>query len=187
MAKVGRLVKDMMIQELETALKERPAFFVTSLGPLPAADTDGLRKKLAGSQARMLVIKRTLGLRGVGTGYGDGLGELFSGSIALVLPGEEVIPAAKLLVDFAKASQEKLIVRGGVVDGQLLTAKRVEELANLPPRPQLMAAVVGALESPMSDLIFTIERVLGDIAWILEEAAKKQPAAPAAGASAEQA
>jgi large subunit ribosomal protein L10 len=180
MAKVGRLVKDIMVRDVEAALQQQPTFFVTSLGPLPAVETDGLRKRLAGAQARMLVVKRTLGLRGVSALAGDGASALFSGSIALVLPSDQdVLPTAKVLVEFAKANQEKFTVRGGFVEGQLLNAKRVEELAGLPGRPQLMAQVVGALEAPISDLIFTIERLIGDIAWIVEEAAKKQLAPPA--------
>jgi large subunit ribosomal protein L10 len=76
-------------------------------------------------------------------------------------------------------------VRGGLVEGQVLDGKRVVALANLPARPQLMAEVVGVLEAPMTDLVFTLERLIGDVAWIIEEAAKKQPAAPAAAAPAE--
>ena len=179
MAKVGRLVKDMVVQQITSTLKERPSFFVTSMGPLPAADADGLRKRLAGSQAKMVMVKRRLGLRGVADLKIEGLGELFAGSIALVFPGEDIVPAAKLLVDFAKANQDKIIIRGGLVEGQFLNTKRVEEVASLPSRLQLLANVVGTIEAPMTDLIFTVERVLGDLAYVLEEAGKKQPAAPA--------
>ena len=183
MAKVGRLVKDLIVQELSAALKERPSFFVTSLGPLPAVEADGLRKRLRGANARVVMIKRRLGLRGITTAPTDDIKGLFSGSVALVLPGEDIIPAAKLLVDFAKANQEKVSIRGGWVDGQLLDAKRFEHYANLPPKPQLIAEVVGAIEGPLANVIFTIESVLGELPWILEEAGKKQPAAPATDAT----
>ncbi len=177
MAKVGRLVKDMVVQQITSTLKERPSFFVTTMGPLPAADADSLRKRLASSQARMVMVKRRLGLRGVADLKIDGMPDLFTGSIALVFPGEDIVPAAKLLVEFAKANQDKVIIRGGVVEGQLLNTKRVEEVASLPSRPQLLANVVGAIEAPMTDLIFTVERVLGDLAYVLEEAGKRQLAA----------
>ncbi len=177
MAKVGRLVKDMIVQELSMVLKDRPSFFVTSLGPLQAVEADGLRKRLRGANARMVMVKRTLGLRGITGVPADDIKGLFSGSVALVLPGEDIIPAAKLLVDFAKANQEKVSVRGGWVDGQLLDAKRFEQYANLPSKPQLIADVIGGIEAPLANLIFTIESVLGELPWILEEAGKKQLAA----------
>ena len=178
MAKVGRLVKDLIIQEVGSALKQQPSFFVTSVGPLQAADADALRKKLRGSHARMLMVKRTLGIRSVGTvGATDGITAFFEGQIALVIPGEDIIPAAKLLCDFAKVNEGKIVIRGGWVDGQLLSKQRLEEFANLPSRPQLIAEVIGALEAPLVDLIFTVERVLGNVAWVLEEASKAQPQA----------
>lgn len=174
MAKVGRLVKELMVQELTNALQVRPNFFVASLGSLSAAETDTLRKRLRTSQANVLMVKRTLGLRGVLAMKLDDAKPLFEGSVALVLPGEDLIPAAKLLMDFAKEHQEKLTIRGGWVEGQCLDRTRVEELANLPPKPQLIAQLIGVLESPLADLIFTIEAALGELAWVLEEASKKR-------------
>ncbi|MBI2885101.1 MAG: 50S ribosomal protein L10 [Candidatus Omnitrophica bacterium] len=179
MAKVGRLVKESMVQEITSTLSERPSFLVTSLGRIEAIELDTLRKQLRTMQARVLMTKRTLGLRSVsGLALSD-LPALFQGSVALVFPGEDIVPAAKLLVDFAKANQEKLSVRGGFVEGQLLNSKRVEELAALPSKPQLLAELVGVLEAPATDLILTLEQVIGDVAWVLEAASKAAPAAPA--------
>lgn len=175
MAKVGRLVKDVMVQELTEALKERQNFFVAAMGALSATEADTLRKRLRASKARMLMIKRTLGLQGMSALQMEEAKRLFEGSIALVFPGEDLIPAAKLLADFAKENQEKLHIRGGLVEGQVLDRTRFEELANLPPRLQLIAHVVGALEAPLANLVWTLESVLGEVAWVLEEASKAKP------------
>lgn len=173
MPQVGRLVKDMMVQELAGQLKACPNFFVAGVGRLSATDADRLRKRLAAMHARMLMVKRTLGLQGLTAMKIDGgVNRLVEGSIAFVFPGEDLIPAAKLLADFAKQEQEKLNVRGGLVDGQLLDPHQFNELANLPTRPQLMAQLIGVLESPLADVVFTLERILGDVAWVLEEASK---------------
>ena len=172
MAKVGRLVKDIMVQELTDALKERQSFFVASLGALSANEADALRKRLRTSKARMLRIKRTLGLQGLSVLRMEEAKPLFEGSIAFVFPGEDLIPAAKLLADFAKQNEEKLQIRGGLVEGQVLDRARFEELANLPPKLQLIAQVIGVLESPVANLVWTLESVLGEVAWVLEEASK---------------
>ena len=175
MAKAGRLVKELMVRELATALSRRPDFFVASVGPLQATEVDTLRRRLQGVQARVLMIKRTLSLRGLaGVTLDPALkgGDLCVGSVLFVLPGEEALPAAKLLVGFAKDRQEKLVLRGGMVDGQLLDAERLREVAELPSKPQLIAQLIGAIESPVVDVIWTLERVMGDVAWVLEEASK---------------
>ena len=176
MAKVGRLVKERMVEEVSGALKDAPGLLIASLGPMKAAETDSLRKRLRGSQARMVVAKRTLGVRSLGIlSAGDRLAAMISGSVAFVIPGEDVVKAAKIVVDFAKANEGKLTVRGGWLEGQVLTDKHVEEIASLPPKPQLIANVVGALESPFSNLILTLEHHLSDLAWVVEEAAKHKP------------
>jgi len=172
MAKVGRLVKDLMVQELTQTLNDRPNFFVTAVGGLKAGEADALRKRLRSVHARLFVVKRTLGLRGIAALKLNGARDLLTGSIALVLPGEELITAAKLLVEFAKANQGKLSIRGGWVEGQRLDSQGLAELANLPSRPQLMAQLVGVIESPIAGLVMVLEGALAELAWVLEEASK---------------
>ena len=176
MAKIGRMVKDRMVQELTQAMGERPNFFVTSIGKLEASEADGLRKKLHSVRSRLLVVKRTLGARAFSLLKTEEAASLFAGSVGLVLPSEDLLPTAKVIVEFAKSHEEQLVVRGGWIDGQLLAKPQVEHLASLPPKPQLIAELIGVLESPISNLIFTLEQVLGDIPWVLEEASKTRPA-----------
>jgi large subunit ribosomal protein L10 len=175
MPNAGRLAKDVMVRELTTQLKARPNFFVAGVGRLSATDADTLRKRLQAMQGRMLMVKRTLGLQGLAALKIDGgLTRMLEGSVAFVFPGEDLIPAAKLLADFAKQEQDKLSIRGGLVDGHLLDRRQFDELAGLPPKPHLMAQLIGVLESPLADVVFTLERLLGDVAWILEEASKQK-------------
>ncbi len=175
MANVGRMVKESMVQELSSRLTGRSSLFITSINRLPASGADGLRRTLSASQADLVMVKRRLGKRALASLKVPGLDELLEGSLALVLPSEDVLPIAKLLVDFVKAHEEQLTVRGAVIDGQLLDTNRVKELASLPPKPMLLAQVVATIESPMADVIFTLERLIGDIAWLAEQVAAAKP------------
>ena len=185
MAKVGRLVKESIAQELGTTLTERPNFFVTTVTRLTATDADTFRQKLHISKARLLLVKQRVGKRVITPLNIAGLPELLEGSVGLVLAGEDIPSAAKILMEFRKTHEDQLVIRGGVVDGRLLDRTRVQELADLPPKPVLLALVVATLESPIADVIFTIERLIGDLAWLAEQAATTKPAEsipePAAG------
>ena len=178
MAKVGRFVKESILQELSVRLAEHPNLFVATLGGLPASEADRLRQQLFASKAELVMVKRRIGRRAVDGLKVPGLADLLEGSIGLVLPGGDVLPTAKLLVEFIKAHEQQAAVRGAVIDGQLLDTKRVEQLASLPPKPILLAQLVATIESPIADVIFTIERLVGDIAWIAEQAAAAKPAQP---------
>ena len=176
MAKVGRMVKDSSIAQMTTSFAERPNFFViTSLNRLTAPDADAFRRKLAASRSRLLMVKRRLSLRAVEPLKLPALSEWLTGSVGLVFAGDDVLLTAKLLVEFRKSHQEQLAVRGAVIDGELVDAGHVEQLANLPPRPVLLAEVLGTIEAPLADVIFTVERLIGDIAWLAEQAATKRP------------
>ncbi len=175
MAKVGRLVKETIINELSTQLGEQPNFFVTRINRLTSTDADALRQKLFGSQASLVMIKQKLGKRAVEGLKIPGLVDLFDGSVGIVLPGEDVLPVAKVIVDFIKTHEEQLSIRGGFIEGTVLDQQRVEHLASLPSKPVLLAQVVFTIEAPIADLIFTIERLVGDVMWAVEQAATKKP------------
>ena len=179
MAKVGRMVKEGSVQEITAQLSERPNFFIAGINRLTAPNADLLRRQLFGSKARLLVVKRKLGRRAVQGLTLTGLQELLEGSIGLVLAEADLLATAKLLVEFRKTHEEQLTVRGAVIDGQLLDAGRVEQLAQLPPKPVLLAQIVATIEAPIADVIFTLERLIGDIAWLAEQAAAMKPATEA--------
>ncbi|MBI4340766.1 MAG: 50S ribosomal protein L10 [Candidatus Omnitrophica bacterium] len=185
MSSVGRLVKESIVRDAAAELSGRTNLFIASVPRLPAAEANTFRRQLSGSQARLIMIKRRLGKRALESLKIPGLEALLEGSVGIVLPGaDDVLPTAKVLVEFGKAREEQLFIRGALIDGQLLDGRAVKELAALPAKPVLLAQVLGTIEAPMADVIFTIERLIGDLAWLAEEAAKAKPlpAAPAAQA-----
>lgn len=177
MTSVGRAVKESMVETLGGHMTERPNLFLTAVNRLPAPEADQLRQKLHASKARLVMMKRRLGQRAIEPLKVAGLAELLEGSIGFVLAGGDTLPLAKLLVDFQKTHEERLVIRGALIDGQLLDRRHVEQLASLPPRPALLTHVVFTVEAPLADVIVTIERLIGDLMWNLEQAAATKPAA----------
>ena len=179
MAQAGRLVKETLVQEITTRLSSRSNFLVTTVNRLTAPEADDLRRKLSVLQAEFVLVKRSLGLIAIKSLKISNIDELLSGQVGFILPGEDVAQTLKAVVDFIKTHEDKLGVRGAWVDGQVMDKKTVEQLAALPPRSVLLAQVLGTIEAPIADVIFTIERLIGDIAWIAEQASEKKPAAAA--------
>ena len=174
MAKVGRLVKESSVTEISRRLSEQPNFFVATMSRVSAPDADGFRQKLAGSRSRLVMVKRRLGARAIEPLKLPALSEWLTGSVGFVLAGDDVLQTAKLLVEFHKAHEEHMTLRGALIDGQLLDATRIKQLASLPPKPVLLAEVLWTIESPLADVIFTIERLIGDVAWFAEQVAAKK-------------
>lgn len=178
MARIGRMVKESIVKGVAAELKKKSNVFIASVDRLPASEANIFRQKLVGSQARLIMIKRRLGKYALADLKISGIDELLKGSVGFIVPtGEDVLSTAKVLVEFGKAHEEQMSIRGGLVDGQLLDTKAIKELAALPSKPVLLAQVLGTIEAPLADVIFTIERLIGDLAWIAEEAGKAKPAA----------
>jgi len=173
---IGRMVKESMVQEISAQLGERPNFFVASSRGLAVADEDQLRRKLHGAKASFKLVKRRLGRRVLEQLAVPGAADLAperDAALGLILAGEDSLLAAKELVEFIKEHEDRIGVRGGVVDGRLLTPAEVNQLAALPSRDVLLAQVVGTIEAPISDLVFTIERLIQDVLWVVQEAGKQ--------------
>ena len=178
MPNVGLMMKELMVEELTTQLKTHGDFFVTAVGTLQASEADTLRKRLFGAQAQMLLVKRTLGRRSLSALSLDAqIESLLGSSVGFVIPHDDILTVAKVIVETAKANPEKFSVRGGWITGQVLSQQHVEELASLPPKPQLIANLIGVIESPITNIIWTIEQALGEVPWVLDEASKSKPAA----------
>lgn len=177
MASIGRMVKESIVRDATSDIGKNPNLFIASVNHLPASEANLFRQKLGHNQAKLVMIKRRLGKQALLSLKIKGFEDLLKGSVGFIIPtGDDVLPVAKTLVEFGKAHEEQMSIQGGFVDGQLLDGKGIKALAELPSKPVLLAQVLGTIEAPLADVIFTIERLIGDLAWIAEEAGKAKPA-----------
>jgi large subunit ribosomal protein L10 len=72
--------------------------------------------------------------------------------------GPDPVAVAKVLNDFAK-SNEKFVITGGAMPGQLMTAKQIAALASLPSRDELIAKLMGTMQAPVAKLLRTMNEV----------------------------
>lgn len=90
---------------------------------------------------------------------------------------EDPVAAAKTLVQFAKSNPKGIPqVKSGLLQGQILTAKDVEALAELPTMDELRAELVGVLQAPMAELVGVLGGVARELVGILEAYAEKKAA-----------
>jgi len=84
--------------------------------------------------------------------------------------------AAKAMTEFAN-SIESFQVKGGLLGDRIIDAAGVKMLADLPPRPVVLAGLVGALQGPMSQLVSVLQAPLREIAQVLKARSEQAPAA----------
>jgi large subunit ribosomal protein L10 len=74
--------------------------------------------------------------------------------------GADPVAVAKVLSDFAKGN-EKFVIAGGAMPGQLMSAKEISALASLPSREELIARLLGTMQAPIVKLVRTMNEVPG--------------------------
>jgi large subunit ribosomal protein L10 len=133
---------------------------------LSVKELSELRGALRGADAGLTVAKNTLARRAANaTGQGALLGFL-SGPTGLVWVDGDPAVAAKVLNDFAKRL-EHLQLKGGLLDGRVLSIAELEHLATLPSREQLLTQLAGGVISPLRGLAGTLHNMISGLAQAL--------------------
>jgi len=134
---MARPDKEAAVAELADKFRSSGAVLLTEYRGLSVADLRTLRRSLAGN-AEYAVVKNTLAAiaaRQVGL---EALADDLTGPTALTFVTGEPVEAAKALRDFAKENKN-LVVKGGVMDGNVMDAADVDRLASLESREALLA------------------------------------------------
>jgi large subunit ribosomal protein L10 len=131
---------------------------VENRGMAVAAMTQ-LRAKARASGVYFRVVKNTLVRRAVAETPFASLADKMVGPLAYGI-GADPVAVAKVLNDFAK-SNEKFVITGGSMPGQLLTAKEISGLAALPSRDELIAKLLGTMQGPIVKFVRTLNEVPG--------------------------
>lgn len=164
---MNRREKEVEIGELQERFAKATAAVVTEYKGLTVAELTALRRELREVAGEYRVAKNTLiGLAIEGSPYLS-LKDLLTGQNGLVIGYGDAIGLAKIVSRYAK-EHEKFTIKGGVTDGQLLTAARVETLAQLPSREVLRAQLLGTFSRPATQLVGVLAAPPAQLARVLD-------------------
>lgn len=160
--------KQATVDELHDKLGSAKSFFLTDFTGLTVKKVTELRTRLRKAGIEYVVVKNTLAERAlIGLDVPDVV-EFFKGPTAVAIGTEDPVAPAKVLVDFARENDNRPAMKAAVVDRKAYTAQQVERLAKLPGRAQLLAELAGAMEAPMTQLLFCLQAKLSETVGLLE-------------------
>lgn len=157
-----RAVKERIVQDLTTRLKETDSIYLTDLTGLDVGEVTELRSRLRAESVECRVIKNTLTRLAVANAGLPDLGETLDGPTALVLSNDPVAPA-KVLVNFGKEHEDRPRIKGGFLTGEIIDAAQAQTLSKLPGRDELLAKTVSGIAAPITGLVFTLSGVLSSL------------------------
>src|SRR5689334_2243575 len=143
-----RADKATAVAELTDQFRNSSATVLTEYRGLTVSEITELRRSL-GAQTKYSVSKNTLAKRAATDAGIDGLDELFAGPTALAFVSGDPVEAAKGLREFAKTNP-LLVIKGGVFEGNAISADEVRRLADLESREVMLAKLAGAMKANLS-------------------------------------
>ncbi len=155
---MDRSQKEQVVADLHAKLERATAAILTDFKGMTVAEMTDLRNALAVEQVEYQVVKNTLmRLASEGTPVSS-LDPLLKGTCAVVIGyGDPAVPA-KVIKKFAKTN-EKLQVKAGVLGPRMLSPAQVDALAELPPREELLAKLLGTLNAVPTSLVTVLSGV----------------------------
>lgn len=136
-----------VVEEIGEKLSASTAAVLTEYRGLSVPDLADLRSALRQAGTQYKVYKNTLARRAVEGEYEE-LIELLEGPVAWAFIDGDVVTAAKAIRDFSK-DNDKLVVKGGLLDGAFISADQVDELAQLPTRDELLGKLANGFQAPL--------------------------------------
>lgn len=173
------------VAEIADQFRGSNAAVVTEYRGLTMSQLTTLRRSL-GSGTSYTVAKNTLIKRAAADAGVEGLDDLFVGPTAIAFITGEPVDAAKALRDFAKTNP-LLVIKGGVMDGNVLDAKEVGKLADLESREVLLGKLAGAMLGTLTKAAVVLNALPTKTAQLVKALEQKvAEGAPAAEAPAEE-
>ena len=172
------------VEQIKAELEASQAAVITEYRGLTVQQLAELRTKLLATEASCKVSKNTLVRRAASAlGLGE-LEELLVGPTAVVYVKGDPIAAAKVISTFAK-EHPALVVKGGVLEGRVLSEDETKGLANVDALDVSRAKIAGMLVAPLQQLVMLLEAPTARILFVLDELAKRGPAEASAAPEAE--
>ena len=146
------------VSKLAEKMKEAKIILLTDYRGINVADVTELRAELRKSNSEYKVIKNNITRRALAECGLEGLDEQLEGPTAVIMTKEDYLEPTKAIYNFTKKN-DFYKIKGGVIEGKVMTAEEIITLAKLPSREELLSMLAGGLLANISKLAIALDQV----------------------------
>ena len=150
--------KEEAVNSLAAELKDASLVLLVDYRGINVEDATKLRKEVREANAEYKVIKNNIIKRALNANGENGLDSLLEGPTALITSKEDYLAPTKAIYNFAK-NNDFYKIKGGIIEGKVMTAEEIITIAKLPSRQELLAKLAGALLGNITKLAATLDAV----------------------------
>ena len=160
-----------MLAEIKDAMARASVLISADYRGLTVAQLTELRRALRPANVEVKVVKNTLAAMAAKEAGRPEMAELLSGPTAIAIGYGDPVAPVKLLTEHLRVKRMTLEIHGGWLEGKVLSRREVESLATLPSKEQLIADVVGKLQSPLYNFAGLLQASMRNFAGLIESRA----------------
>ena len=150
--------KEEAVNSLAAELKDASLVLLVDYRGITVEDVTKLRKEVREANAEYKVIKNNIIKRALNANGESGLDNLLEGPTALITSKEDYLAPAKAIYNFTKKN-DFYKIKGGIIEGKVMTAEEIITIAKLPSRQELLAKLAGALLGNITKLAVALDQV----------------------------
>jgi large subunit ribosomal protein L10 len=169
---ISREKKQELVTSYVESFTRSRAAILTDYRGLSVASLQELRAKLRPVEGKYVVVKNSLVKRALQQLDLPVPQEMLDGPTAISFCQGEIPAVAKTLQDFARDSKV-LQIKGGLVEGHIITADEVSTLASMPPREVVLAQMLGSVQAPAGRIVGAVTGVMRNVLYLLQAYVEK--------------
>ena len=150
--------KEEEVKALAEKFKDAKLILLTDYRGINVSDDTKLRNDIRNSNAEYKIIKNNIVKRALNLNGENGLDTALEGPTAVVIANEDYLEPSKVIYNFTKGN-EFYKIKGGIIDGKVMTAEEIVTLAKLPSRETLLSMLAGSLLGTISKFAVALDQV----------------------------
>lgn len=160
------------VSEFQGKFSNATVAIVTEYRGLSVGKMTQLRRDIRSVMGEYRIVKNSLARLALEDTAYRSLDKFLQGPNGWVLGYEDPVSLSKALIKFAEQN-EALVIKAGVVEGELLDRAAVGELAKMPSRPELQAKLLSLMQAPAVQLLRTMQEPGAELVRLMEALRKK--------------
>ncbi len=165
---ITRARKEELVATYSQLLEHSNGIIVTEYRGLSVNDISDLRNKLVEVNSAYVVTKNTLFKRSLQANDWPVPDDLLLGPVATAFADGNMPGTAKALLDFQKEHEDVLVIKGGVMTGNVLSPADIEAVSKLPSLDELRSELAGLMVQPATGLVSVLNAATADIVNVLQ-------------------
>lgn len=168
--------KEDIISQVKEMINNSSAVYLTDYSGITVGDISNIRNEFRKEGVKYRVIKNTLFKRAIDeTGKYDKLTNHLVGMTGYAFASQNPVAPAKIIKKYFDSTQ-KLSLKACYIEDQYYEGKRLNELATLPSKGEIIAGILGSIQAPASGIVGAINAVFRDLVSVVDEISKRQAA-----------